>query len=80
MKIMEQNLREHYESLATNALIELYTKHELSELASSVLVQILKERDIPQETLRDIFFEKKLKKAGNTLKCMELSQNMLETN
>jgi len=51
MKITEEDLIEQYESLPTEELIELYAKNELTELASSVLVQILKERGISPENL-----------------------------
>jgi hypothetical protein len=54
MKITEKDLREQYESLPTQELIELYTKNELTELASSVLVQILEERGISLENLTEL--------------------------
>jgi hypothetical protein len=51
MKITEQDLREQYEKLETEELIELYTKTELSDLASSILTQILGERGVSPEKL-----------------------------
>jgi hypothetical protein len=51
MEVTEKNLRERYESLETEELIELYTKTELTDLASSVLTQILGERGVPLEKL-----------------------------
>jgi membrane protease YdiL (CAAX protease family) len=66
MKITEQNLREQYESLATEELIKLYTKNELTELASSILVQVLKERGMSLESLAKL--------AANEAKEAESSQ------
>jgi hypothetical protein len=62
MKITEQDLIEQYQSLPTEELIEMYTKNELTELASSVLVQILKERGVSLENLAELA-TKKAKKA-----------------
>ena len=65
MKITAQDLREQYESLATEELIELYMKNELTELASSVLVQILKERGVSLENVAELA-AKEAKKAESS--------------
>jgi tetratricopeptide (TPR) repeat protein/membrane associated rhomboid family serine protease len=51
MEVTEQDLREQYESLETEELIEMYRNNELTELASSVLTQVLRERGISPENL-----------------------------
>jgi hypothetical protein len=51
MEVTEEDLREQYESLETEELIEMYRNGELTELASSVLTQVLKERGISPENL-----------------------------
>ena len=54
MTISQQYLREKYGSLATEELLELWKRSELTELESSVLVQILKERGVFLETLSEL--------------------------
>jgi hypothetical protein len=43
MKVSEQDLRERYESLETEQLIELQAKGGLTEVATRVLEQVLAE-------------------------------------
>jgi hypothetical protein len=80
MKITEQDFREQYETLGTEELIELYTKTELTDLASSVLTHILEKRGVPLGKLPK-FSEKKAKaavrKRGMPYKIMKHLNNFL---
>ncbi len=80
MKITEQDFREQYETLGTEELIELYTKTELTDLASSVLTHILEKRGVPLGKLPK-FSEKKAKAAvrerGMPYKIMKHLMNFL---
>lgn len=49
MKITEQDLRERYESLETDQLIELQTRGGLTDTATRVLEQVLAERSVSTE-------------------------------
>jgi uncharacterized RDD family membrane protein YckC len=49
MKVTEQDLREHYESLETEQLIELHAQGTLTEMAMRVLEQVLAGRSVPTE-------------------------------
>jgi hypothetical protein len=51
MDVTEQELRKRYKLLETEELIELYTKRELTDLASAAIAQILEERGVSLEDL-----------------------------
>lgn len=76
MEATERELRERYEALETEELIDLHRRGELTELASSVLGEVLKERGVSTKQFRKLVAEEDAKEADTTITCEPVSTSL----